>query len=1108
MAKNRRSIIWFLSFSLLLSSLGSLSAQEVISSATGEGYGMSGAIDSNAAWLTMGTAIRVIPSAFVKETTQDYMSFAENRYRYLPFALYLFPEGENAPPATSPVYYNLHLSPDGSSFVRSTLPAAFNLNDSGLAAAFRQAYQDSQTAAIPRVSPENLFTKRMLEVRSSGKGFMQVDWSEESHPALVKQFFFSEDNPLAETWASWFSEWADANRAILSDYCATISYFYLVHGLSGQDYALPNAAYQTDAELAKVSMDTLYRELVAIFEETDAEEQNWALIFEPVADFYPQGQQAYRAWTSAAEIAQVMAERVYAHDPELYEARALVLWGEGIKPQEGHNSRYQAALTYDLRNSGAFGNFVFGQTRAIFSNNYSSSLGDYLPDKYLLVDSLRPEEQNENGFLGGWGIIYIKDVLPAAASVKAMKYALLVDQQSAASLHVYGNLGYFGGKELLPELSYRDRAGTLQNIFLTSDRNQVVEAVGSLLGLPGLKDYASLNYVATRTLVLSQAILPADFADKEMDLQIDATTLERLAQPVGADVIGTARYTAVESSIVGLADRAIAAFMTMLQEDAVAHAVTAERSEGEQRASISVGAEKQMWSGASPDDYADSYKRAEAALAAQTVVRDGQPLLASNRRPLLEISGTIPMIIGVKLPEIQVQGRFITVDLDEEISIVKDEREAFEVSESLCRPVTSGSGIREIVVLGWKTEKASVHPEAIASAIRTQLSQSDAIHLDQLKADFAADYASLKSVGDTICGASSKDPAGHYDGFTAIEVVVKQDQLDLSIETLESTVPVAGETAIATVCVGNSASAMVETELIVQISSPAQTIRFPVELQPGLSCLEVPYGTPLEGGSVEITATVNPEHDPVETDYGNNTKDLTIYLVPPQPPYNPPVGCTDLQTWTESRTHSRKRCVTINKITSCWTEYCTHTFQYSVSISAHLDIDDYEGQIKSGYGIAPKVTVTGSGPMLIQEIKGGNCWGGGPSALSEASIHWPDQAYFGWYGGQGHSLRDYVIVNSERNTRQEYDGIALEHSGTSGSVSAFQTAPNPLSNTAMRRIYTNVSLRDGEHPFFIHVQNGAVRYGEWSGCLATVANGSILIQGNMYTDDFTGATIP
>ena len=1111
----RKTILFILAIALIVSQCSmNIHAQEVIPSASGDGYGGSGTLNPDAAWLTGGTAIRVFPAPIHHRTGSEMLASAPLFYRYLPFALYM--SGDNGLSLNNPVHYNMHLSPDGTSYARSVLPKVWDIENPQMKVAFEQMYESAYGTANERVSKDNLFVKRMLEMQAGGAFFKTIDWSVESEPALVKQFFFSDDNPLAGEWAEWFDSWPNANRAILADYCGAATFLYMVEPLEG-NYTLPNNEYQEDSGLDLVSYEELYTEMIALYQTSDAEEQNWALVFEPVADFYPDGNPEARAWTSAREIAMVMAEKIYSYDGLLYGEAVMDIFGIKKIPSDGQYSRYQATLAYALRNTGAFDNFLFRQARAIFTNNYSGD--DYVADQFLLVDSLRPEVENANGFLGGWAVVYLRDILPPTPVVDTIKGMSLVEITPSATHKAYGKLATFTGSAAMPEMHWWATSSATKSAYLNGDADYLKGVMSDMLGV-SLKDDEPIYAIGTREIRLSAAVATSLITKLgTYNPAINASNLERVAQPVGANIIGTAKYAPTEANLIAVVDKAADTFMSMLQNASGAHASASGRTQAALRSAYTMSPIKPALITGKADmngEYALLGKNTTADISAVAMMKNENPLLAEDGQNLLQLTGTIPVIVGVRMPSKNVKARIIEATLGETIDIMPTTEIEFDIGDQYCYTLGgAGIAVNDVVVLGWKNTTVNVDANAITNTLKAQIA-SGGMDLNALQTTYGADIVRTQTLSDKVCGSATK-VGSDFDGYTAVIIYVEAANLDLAIETLESTVPIGGSVAYAKVKASNDSSGQVSTIIKMTVDNPSQERSFPVILDPGLTEIELPYGTDPEGGPVHIIVELNPERQPAEVDYSNNVKELDIVIPPFVPPVNIDEGCTDRVTWNEAHYHTWRKLIPTRDGWDYITVYCYHGYTYSLSVSGYLSgIDNYGASIKSGYGVSPRARVIGSGPRLIGEkvLVPEDCNGEEPSSNSEATILWADEAVFSWeqQPAGGHSYRDYDIVNPEKGTSQPATNIPMEFAGISGGiwtppVAEFITAENPLSMTNQRKIYLNVALRDGIHKFRIDM-TGSITYGTWSQCLWTTAFGEVRILGNMYEDDFTGAAIP
>lgn len=1100
--------------------------QEVINSATGEGYGGSGSIDSDAAWLTGGTAFRIFAVPFDRDTDQTVLARPQDRYRYLPFALYLFPDGFSP----QPVHYNMHISYDGQSIVRSTVPA-FDVRTPAFTEAFRVAYEESIGTPHERKSPDNLFVKRWLEITVNGKGYLNIDWSAESHPDLVRRFFFTDENPLFGEWAAWFEDWEDANRALVNDYIAAISFAYLYLGYSGQ-YTLPSSIYQDDNSLKTIGYRELYQELVALFNTTD-NTGNWSLVFEPIADFYPSGNISARAWTSASEIAQVLAEKAYRTDQTLYTLASEYLWGleKPIRPDAGHYTRYQAGLAYALQNTSVYSDFIFSQTRAIFTNNFAR--GSYQPDQYLLADSLMPELHNETGYLGGWGIVYIKDVLPPLEdrTISAMKYAVFVDHSD--DLTIYRNLGSFTGMDLVPEIHY-SKDSVAKAVYFTAANEMAT--MTDFLSFPNLSDTIP-NYMATREIVLKNAYLPASFGQEALPLIPNAfpsSSFAREATPVGADVIGTAKYAVKSGCILSMIDEATALVLDRIRDTSADNAAAVGITEAQLREAITSPTSDQLigpGSRMTARDVASGFRSAPSNLEGVPVTLDETALMSTDGQPLVELSGNIPIIYALSTAVDRPQAVVLQLILspDQVTALPADPPQEFDEGSEYCIQLTPPTQlVEDALVIGWKTDKASVdtsalgndllqHIEAALPSLSPGASISTLIDLEDLKTSYSADYIAIRNTDATVCGAATETSSGALDGFTAVIVYLETPNQDQDLEVVEIISADAYpeySTGIATVIVRNNGATSQESPLAFSAGETSQSV--PVSLEPGAeAAIEFSFSAGTRDNTLNLCAEINPErtHPSSESDWSNNQKCTSPTVIGPTITVDGP--CV---TWTEVKLQNEpiQRCYSVGRppmIICYWVDnWVSYTLTYEACIDGELEIEsDPNGlfpnlkasvggnPLKAGYGFELKVhaQVTPVERQFKGATGGGRGWTG--STIPDRKIAAPSFSAI---------ELPWVITPRPHLEISQANYIVLDFASAGNqSLSSVFIAPiSSASQMGKRQIYTDIDLagdRANPRDYSFKVLVSATWPDAGDETISIILYDSIRIFGSMYEDDRT-----
>ena len=1103
-------------------------AQVVVPSATGVGYGGSGGFDSNTSWLTSydtasgkaGTAIRVFPAPFVDTTDTADLADPAKRYRYLPFAFYLYPDHMKAH-MDAPVHYNMHYDVGSGNIAYSTI-ASFDIESPGLAFAFKTLYAEGS-----RLYEENLFVKRMTEMNIEGKDF-KLDWAATTEPRLVKEFFFSESIPTYGEWRTWFGDdWEEANLAIIRDYCSAATYAAMmspsfVGGSGGGTwlapdgspmmYELPSKTFNSPVpEDNRVSYHDLYNELVGMFSDTGGD-ITWSLIWEPIADYYPSGETTLRAWSSASDVAQVLSEKSYETLSLYKDAHlAIVGSGEAIAPLKGNYTRYFAQLFYALRNTSVFDNFLFRQTRAIFTNNYSGS--DYVAGQFLLADSLKPEVNNDDGYLGGWAIVYLRDLVKKSAKVDAIRYGLLVDlSEDTVRGRAYGNMSAFSSAPPHTRTSWHQHpSGVTDEAYLDLRPTSIGASintgnVGKVLGVSDLFSYRGL-YVATQAITLNDAWLSASFGRNDMSPDpslLDSSLLEPILHPVGGNVIGSGKYEATEASLRAYMDAAGLLICQNVIDVSRASVAPSERSDDFIDASVTLNGLSGIEKGKSGVEFAVKYLSSSSHLSSSQVKNSSGVALTAldDGQPLLSLNGTMPISYAIKLPQQDVTAKIITITTGD--TDYREQEFLFPIDELFTYlPYASNS-----IVLGWHSSSVDIDLDDLldtASHLTAVLSEAEAM---LLRPAYGADKAFLIDDGDVIQFAASEDGDG-YTGGTAVIITAVEADIDLVMHSVDAWPSHSPHEAEAEMVVENRSSGVIDTRIALLAQNTdlgRQSFTIPVSLPPGHSFITQTVTIPDDGGDMFFVAEVNPApYDVDEIDYTNNKITETIAF--PEPPDIDPLdpSCVNTFTWVERRAHTWSIYYPppaySNWCGSTSYYYCVHEYRYQIKLTPTLTYDyRYDGveyhdedqlhALKSGYGFTPKVSLDYSGIQLLSErrIAGTSCYmnpdaTSPPSTTSQATVVLPTVASLSWYGswrGAGHSLDDYIIYNPEKHTSQYHSGIAMEHSGATGGADAdtqeYLPAANPLSNSNLRNIYAHVVLRDGNHDFRIELTGGSISY--------------------------------
>ena len=837
----------------------------------------------------------------------------------------------------------------------------------------------------------------------------------------------------------------------------------------------------------KVTLQELYSDMMGMFTNPSGD-MNWAMVFEPVANYYPSGLSGTSAWSSPSDIAQVLAEKSFS-SIDLYKDAHQVAFGNDdyIRPDEGSYTRYYAQLFYQMRNTNIFSNFLFRETRAIFTNNFRG--GNYQANEFLLADSLRPEVNNDNNFLGGWAIVYLRDLVDLPPAVNALRYGLLIDLNAPSSTRtVLGNSVSFAPSPpttLMKWFHPSTRVSTEVYLDITPTLNTMV--VGSALGIPSISTYTNL-YSATQMVYMDQAWLSSHFSKNSLlpDLSsYDFNLLQPVLSPASGNTIGTGKFVVPESSVRALFDASGRLILEAIKSIARASINPSVRTTTETDNSLALGSLNTFVSGLSGTDYAVSFLSSSASIVA-TQVKDSSGNLRDSLddgKPLMSLNGNMPITFALKLPENVVLTRIITIKADEPDAT--EESFAFDISELFeYEPIGSCPAI----VLGWNSDTAAIDTAVLQNLASSLPSVLSSVDPNAIKLTTSADKVFLLNCGDKITTAASVDGSGGFIGATVVVLVPPKDNTDLVMLPLAVNPNSTGTKAEIDISVVNTTARLFDTYLTIRVTAtgiPAQDFVMPVSLQPDYNFFTQVVDLPPDGGTVFFVAEVNPApHNVDEIDYSNNiTSDS--FLIPAPPLLVPPdPSCVSTYTWRERRSHAW----------SIWTPpsdpandpcggynsyyYCVHEYTYRITLTASVTYDyRYEGtdyideptihRIKSGYGFTPKIAIDYLVELISQQrIAGTNCTAArhiskttAPTSNTQASIVLPSEGYLSWYGGWrgvNHNQDDYNLFNPERMTRQYYNGIPFTLDSQTGDTLSgtliFLPAPNLLSNSNQQKV--------------------------------------------------------
>lgn len=256
--------------------------------------------------------------------------------------------------------------------------------------------------------------------------------------------------------------------------------------------------------------------------------------------------------------------------------------------------------------------------------------------------------------------------------------------------------------------------------------------------------------------------------------------------------------------------------------------------------------------------------------------------------------------------------------------------------------------------------------------------------------------------------------------------------------------------------------------------------------------LKLPDKTVEESGTeapVHVVLTSNKPHKILEVEClkvndGDGGEQNT-----PNPPLSPVVDvkpsgvCDGIITWTETDSHS----VFVGYTGSGKKRYrtCTHTFKYRAVLNANATISP--DTFKSGYGFEVNVACTLNTSLISNS---GGCTGWGNSRSPGSTVKAPTKATV------------YIPWDMANRLGTQGREIAMEQNGKL----RFILPVSKVSEAGARKIYTPVELPGTEeepvtHEFEIYINGGGVKNVEF--CQKLI--GRITINGDMYSDDFSGA---
>lgn len=193
--------------------------------------------------------------------------------------------------------------------------------------------------------------------------------------------------------------------------------------------------------------------------------------------------------------------------------------------------------------------------------------------------------------------------------------------------------------------------------------------------------------------------------------------------------------------------------------------------------------------------------------------------------------------------------------------------------------------------------------------------------------------------------------------------------------------------------------------------------------------------------------------------------------------------CDGIITWTETDSHR----VFAGYTSSGKRRYrtCSHTFKYRAVLNANATISP--DTFKSGYGFEVNVACTLNTSLISNS---GGCTGWGNSRSPGSTVKAPTKATV------------YIPWDMTNRLGTQGRAIAMEQNGKL----RFILPVSKVSEAGARKIYTPVELPGTEeepvtHEFEIYINGGGVKNVEF--CQKLI--GRITINGDMYSDDFSGA---
>ncbi|MBE5040751.1 hypothetical protein [Ructibacterium gallinarum] len=213
-----------------------------------------------------------------------------------------------------------------------------------------------------------------------------------------------------------------------------------------------------------------------------------------------------------------------------------------------------------------------------------------------------------------------------------------------------------------------------------------------------------------------------------------------------------------------------------------------------------------------------------------------------------------------------------------------------------------------------------------------------------------------------------------------------------------------------------------------------------------------------------------------ETSENENLPDPTVSI-------KPNGVCNGIIEWTETDSHRVPDGYTSKGKRKYRT--CTHTFEYKAALTADAVITP--DTLKSGYGF--EVGVSCSLETTLVSNKGG-CSGWGANRRALMTVKDPAKATV------------YLPWNMTNRLGTQSKTIGMEPNGKL----KFQLPVSNVSEAGARKIYTPVELPGTEeepvnHEFEIYISGGGIEGVEF--CQKLI--GRITVNGDMYSDDFSGA---